>query len=257
MNALENIARYYNHSPRKDIGHETAHQILLHLHELDGMTIYDMAEICSVSTTTISRFVKQLGYKNYAEFIVSLNNIVRNYSYHNQLIPLSVGGLDDTPAYLLDQLAEQISAVRRELATLNLEAFVNLLHESMSVSIFSYVCPQQEFFLQMDLLASGIPTRVVSDPVRQLQVANELEPHDTLIIIMPDISQNEHLREAFQNAHERQAKIILLGTSETMDFIRQADLCYTFAGSKTIIDAFRINIFFCLLILEYRHRYIP
>ena len=256
MNALENIVLYYNQSAKKDIFHETARNMLEHLQELEGMTIYDMAEICMVSTTTISRFVKQLGYKNYLDFTLHLNDLLQNYNYHNQLLPVTRSAQENTPQYYLTSMMEQLHAMQLELPQLNLGDFTRMLHESRRVFFFCYAIVGQEFFLQIDLLVSGIMSRIVNQPVAQLQLAEQLSPEDTIVVILPDLRESTTLREIIYTAHTREAGIILITTSDSAPINQYADLCYAFNGTTTMSDLYRINFFISLLQLEYRHEYL-
>lgn len=49
-----------------------AHYILNHENEIQKMTIQEMADATSLSTATISRFVKRIGYSSFREFSLSL-----------------------------------------------------------------------------------------------------------------------------------------------------------------------------------------
>ena len=52
----------------ESIEHHIARVMLEHIHQLNNISIGAMADLCSVSKSTISKFVKQLGFEDYKEF---------------------------------------------------------------------------------------------------------------------------------------------------------------------------------------------
>ena len=49
----------------ESIEHHIARVMLEHIHQLNNISIGAMADLCSVSKSTISKFVKQLGFEDY------------------------------------------------------------------------------------------------------------------------------------------------------------------------------------------------
>lgn len=52
----------------ESIEHHIARVMLEHIHQLNNISIGTMADLCSVSKSTVSKFVKQLGFEDYKEF---------------------------------------------------------------------------------------------------------------------------------------------------------------------------------------------
>lgn len=61
MTSLENILYYYNALEFGSTTHTVLRHCLTHLPELPDMTIYQLAEACYTSPSTISRLAKSLG----------------------------------------------------------------------------------------------------------------------------------------------------------------------------------------------------
>ncbi|MCI8599545.1 MAG: MurR/RpiR family transcriptional regulator [Lachnospiraceae bacterium] len=59
---------------------EIVHYIYKNMSQVKNMSIRELAENCFVSSTTIFRFVKKLGYDGYADFIQSLSYMAHNTS---------------------------------------------------------------------------------------------------------------------------------------------------------------------------------
>ena len=58
MHALNRLALYVNTHQQDDAYYTVADSLLKHLYELSDMTIYEWADLCNVSTSTISRSSK-------------------------------------------------------------------------------------------------------------------------------------------------------------------------------------------------------
>lgn len=58
MDSIEKLIDYYNKSSEEDMYHNVVKHMLKHLEDLENATIYDMAEFCYSSPSTISRLVK-------------------------------------------------------------------------------------------------------------------------------------------------------------------------------------------------------
>ena len=89
MHALTHMINYYNNAVNEDIYFSVARSLLENLDQLPGGNIYDWAQICCVSPSTISRFCQKLGYKSFQEFKLELSNAIRNYNMLNRYVSIN------------------------------------------------------------------------------------------------------------------------------------------------------------------------
>ena len=68
-----------NNSRRDSTDSAIAETLLEHIQEIDELSIENVAEMCSVSTSKFSKVVKQLGFNNYKEF----RDLVKNEKYRS------------------------------------------------------------------------------------------------------------------------------------------------------------------------------
>lgn len=68
-----------NNSRRDSTDSLIAQTLLEHIHEIDRLSIENVAEMCSVSPSKFSKFVKRLGFDNYKEF----RDLVKNEKYRS------------------------------------------------------------------------------------------------------------------------------------------------------------------------------
>jgi DNA-binding MurR/RpiR family transcriptional regulator len=101
------------------------------------MTTKELAEACQVSEATVVRFVSQLGFDGYGDFLQALRDLVDT----GLSLPDRVGlpGMNGPgPARLQHVLLEEMNNLRQLYETLNMEALADLvtcLRESSSVYV--------------------------------------------------------------------------------------------------------------------------
>jgi DNA-binding MurR/RpiR family transcriptional regulator len=257
MNALEVIVSYYNQSPQYDIYHEVVGHLLNNLTEVEEATIYDMAAMCFVSTTTISRLSKKFGYKSYIEFKMALAEVIKNYTYHNRYFPMNAISKDnDIYTTYSKTMQRQIVEFQKEVKNIDVLQIVRDLHKHRKVNFYLYNSSSYAAFFQMNLLISGVESIVVVDPMRQIADAKTLDEGCAVIIDLPDLRESINTRNIIKIAKEKKALIVLLTNSVNTDFIEYADYCYKFEGMNTILDGYKMDMFLNVLSMEYRYMFI-
>lgn len=73
---LSLLLRYINNIQKKDNNYDIAKAMLSHYQEIPKLTIHEMADACYVSSSSISRFVRLLGYENYVYFKEACNETI-------------------------------------------------------------------------------------------------------------------------------------------------------------------------------------
>lgn len=257
MNALSNILMYYNNSRQDDLYREVIGNILKNLKRVENASIYDLAEICFVSTTTISRLCKRLGYKNFMDFKLELSGSVKKYAYLNRHIPINAveRGEDEFDAYFRI-LKKQIGDFHEELDKSKLEQVADAMHGCRKVSIYTYGASAAEVSLQTDLVMNGIETVMLLDPADQIADAASLDADCFVFVSVPSLMESSPIDETIRLAKEQKAKIFVLTTSRYSSFLKYADYSYCFDGVLHIIDMHRISIYIHFLAMTYRKKYI-
>lgn len=88
MNSFFNALFIFINNPEvRDINYQIALGLLEHGHELETLTINELAEKCFVSTSSLNRFFRIYGYKNYVNFkgMFSSNLRVRYVQMQNRI----------------------------------------------------------------------------------------------------------------------------------------------------------------------------
>lgn len=129
--ALSILLRYTNHGNKNDVNYSIARIMVENFELISKKTIHEMAELCFVSASSLSRFAKIIGYENYTEFkksSASTINIDVDYS-----VEVSRARKEDFEP-IFNQYTENIIANLRFLnKTLDFERInyvTNLIHNS-------------------------------------------------------------------------------------------------------------------------------
>ena len=79
--AFYNLVNFINTTSINDVYANAARKILQKIYVIPGSTITDVAELCFVSTATISRLCRKLNYESFADFKM---DITMNLNYFNR-----------------------------------------------------------------------------------------------------------------------------------------------------------------------------
>ena len=95
----------------ESIEHHIARVMLEHIHQLNNISIGAMADLCSVSKSTISKFVKQLGFEDYkTSFDMEYKDLLKKLADH---IKQAVDQQVTIDAYLLQEQLEILEEWKR------------------------------------------------------------------------------------------------------------------------------------------------
>lgn len=96
---IQHLRRIVNNPYSDDVTYNLAKYILRHLGKgIEDMTINDLADACYTSVSSVSRFIKKIGYSSYTDFRASIEThkeVTRNELIDDNLDNMEFGGNDD------------------------------------------------------------------------------------------------------------------------------------------------------------------
>lgn len=256
MTILEEMIIYYNTSRKDDIFHEAIGHILNNLDKIEKCTIYDLAEICYVSTSTISRLCRKLNYSNFNGFKSELMNFLENYRYYNRYLPTNKIKKDESER---DIFLKELNKDIEELQSLDkdyIDKLAEEIHNHKKIVIYNYGPFGPTLKFQMDLIFSGHEIIVPSD---YSDKSKDIETFDTdtmAIFMFPAIKEAYYLIKLMKRVKDYNVKILLITSTLNDYFIEYADYHYCFEGAKAYIDRYRMEMFISLLSITYQSKYI-
>ncbi|MEH7418990.1 MurR/RpiR family transcriptional regulator [Neobacillus drentensis] len=118
------LLAYINNSLNKDINYYIAMSLLEHIHRIESFSLDSVAEACNVAPSTINRFCKRIGFKNFSNLRNSAaipmgdslhedaDSELNTRKFFKQLNE-NIEVIDNIPMSQIDQIANQIKQSRR------------------------------------------------------------------------------------------------------------------------------------------------
>ena len=174
-----------NNSQSDSIETHITEVLLKHINEIDSMSIEQVAQLCGVSKSTLSKFVKKIGFDDYKEFRDITRNEKRRSGYYGYEDKLPMGRFIERKGW-----REYISILEKDLQTFantidftQISALARALHTQEQVAAFGSVYSQTVAIDFMYRLAEeGKYIRTYTYDTKQEQYLKNMD-EDTLVII--------------------------------------------------------------------------
>lgn len=188
MDGFENMVDYYNKTTKKDTYYEIINYVLTHINIINKMPIAKIAEETYVSESTITRFVRKFGYKDFNSFKTSIyekyhNDLNSSFRMRNE----QLFTLEKKPETFLKDYGDAIcEAIQDTVNTFDYLKIDLLIDDIMyhDCAIFAYNQPlthakeiQNDFIIKNKLIQVG------ETYDKQLQIASTLNKNSIAIIL--------------------------------------------------------------------------
>ncbi len=257
MHALEKIIVYYNHCKDNDIYRSVIENILKNLDKVKNANIYELADLCYTSPTTISRLSRKMGYEGFADFKMSIVNCVRNYDGYNHFVPLSMrGSLEESRKGYFRLLHQLLDRLEQDVDFAQIKRINQLLYESRKVYFFTCGNESTERHFQELLIVSGKESIVNVLPQSQKEHLKLLDEQSAVVYIAPAVSEAGDVYEVLEEMKQTRAKLILITDTKNHNYRNYADECLAFDGALCIADDHGFAVILTLLFMDFRETYL-
>lgn len=204
-----------------------ARYLLENIRDIDNMSVYDLADGCFTSNSTVSRFVKSLDVSNFIELKERLAQ------YKDYGLELSTESLEDLhfdgkndkdilSAYI-DNVSNSLS-VMRELDMNDIHKLNKAIHNTKNVCIFgTQLTGLFAKHYQLLMMSMGKVIKCCEDSVSHIEAVSTLGEDDVAIILSADgnyINGNKNVLFALK---KRGVKMVLITHNPTCKFLNQFD----------------------------------
>lgn len=170
------LLAYINNSLNKDINYHVARGLLEHIHEIESFSLESAADACHVAPSTINRFCKRIGFRNFS----SMRNSV------NIPIDASLNETNHTPLHtheLFQQLNENLAMID-QIPLEQIDRIATRIKKSKRIIILGFEKYQvQAMELQKKLLLLGKLSECGTNFFKQMDALAELGEDDLIITI--------------------------------------------------------------------------
>lgn len=257
MTSLENLMIFYNSTEPNSMYRSVLRLLLCNLQKIGSLNIYELAELCYTSPSTISRLVRKIGYKNYTQFQSEASSCVSRYDHHNRFVQAfdMYGG--DPLEKMLGALEELYGEFKQALSSPELERIAQALHEASRVVIFPYGVIMSENYLQSDLFMSGIPCDICIGDSAQREMALTMEAGETALLMSPDcIDALGPVRLLHETIKKSGARLCTISSAPNRLLPHaEGDVYVTLKGRQSMLDTYIMEVYLAALDIKYRSIY--
>ncbi len=257
MNALEKLIVYYNQCKDNDIYKSVIENLLKNLDKVKNANIYELAELCYASPTTISRLSRKMGYEGFADFRISMVNCVKNYYRFNHFIPQSMRNTaDEDKKKYLDILRSHVDQLEETLDMKQVRRINDLLHEHRRICFYTCGINFVERHFQELLIVSGKSCVVKTLPREQLDDVKTLGQDSVVIYLAPETQESGDVGDVLEHVKATGAKVVLITDTKNFVYRKLADELIWFDGAMSIVDDQYFAMILTIMAMDYRERYI-
>lgn len=256
MSALDNLISYYNNSENQIFCFIINQIIKDHRLFFDGV-IYDVAERCASSTSTVSRLSSKLGFRNYSEFKHSVYQEFKHFNYVNRSISgEAITEQDDIIGKYFEEMAKNAAAISASLNPEMISNIVDLINASSNVFIFTQYINFSERRLQINLMKKSKNSRSAQRLDEQMAIADHVTKDDVVFAIVNETSESMGIMAALLRCKEQGSKTILITNAPASPFKDKVDYFLSFPGGQNGIDEFGLYAIVDVINIYYRKKYV-
>ncbi|HAM31687.1 MAG TPA: MurR/RpiR family transcriptional regulator [Erysipelotrichaceae bacterium] len=182
---LNQLLHITNDNYQKDANYAIAKTMLDHFYELPHMTIQEAADLCFVSTASISRFVRYLGYSGFSEFKISCEKSIGIEADYSSEVK-KAGKEDLLPIYsrFTEQVVHNIETAFENLDMEQLDRICTRMKKADRIAVsgleFSSVIGEH---IQSRLARMGKIVDIGLNLNDQLEIAGRLTANSVVLLI--------------------------------------------------------------------------
>ena len=119
-------------------------------HQISELSVYDLADSCLVSRSSIHRFCQKLGYHNFKDMKSDFSKVSTQYEYFMQL-----AGREDFVVYMQLEMMKMIVDLNQQITKDILDRLATRIHDSKEVIlIYDTIVKKKLVFLEKDMRLS-------------------------------------------------------------------------------------------------------
>ncbi|WP_278841536.1 hypothetical protein [Holdemania filiformis] len=204
-----------NTRSRNDTYGTIARQLSRNISKLDDYSLTALAEICSVSPASLSRFTRLMDYRNYSTLANQLQEAIPDYVHGDgQLLIKSPLPHEKGQTAMRRQLDQMNELAYQAVQTIDLTEAARCLIQASKVAVFGSPKPQAALMLQMELGMQGIECTNYYAPEDQYPEMQALEAGCTAVVY--DCYDHDSILPYILSLRKPDVNLILISCSEKL-----------------------------------------
>lgn len=173
-----------------------------------------LAKKINVSTASITRFVKKIGFDNYKELIYSYRNNLKEYS----------GDINDSTRHLQHRYKELINEIDEKINIEDVKSVCEYLNEHKNIHIFGLgmsAIAGADFKFRFTRIGKYV--EVVQDE-SSMEMLSSLLGSENLILYFSLRGENQHVIQSLKRLKEKGATIIVITSNQSYEITKIANV---------------------------------
>lgn len=260
-NFVMHLQNIIDASVENDSDHMIAAYILQNISKMKEITIQDMAQACYTSTSTISRFVKEIGFRSLTE----LKDVCSAYDFasfelvHDSLRHLDFSGGNDRDILqnYTKMLCESLTNFSDIIDFEKIDALNTAIHENEHVVVFGIHLPGSfAKYYQYMMMSIGKFMECYELQTEHLKKSQVIVEDALVIIFSMDGNYLNANKQVIMNMKKRKARLVLITQNPVNKFINLFDdviYCGDLSFGKA--GRYKLQLFMEVLYNRYVQRY--
>ncbi|MBE6483052.1 MAG: MurR/RpiR family transcriptional regulator [Actinomyces ruminicola] len=235
-------------------GYALSKYLLEHFDDLPRLNVYEVAEECAISRSSIRRFCQAIGFETFTGVKAAAYEWQLHWRYFVDYA--NEPGFD---AYLSAHIIRMLSEIRDAAASRGVHEFVEELHRAREV-----VCLASDFSsmsvreFQQAMLYGGKLIHVLTEGSGDPAVLDGVTSEDLIVVV--SVTGN-YAKAAFKQMQTLRALRVVLTTNRSAGLDRLFDRVIYLSqedleGHRSVYSKYGVSVFFDLVYSQYTRRYL-
>lgn len=242
----------------QDIYYELAILLLKHEREILNFSIDKVAQLCFVSTSSLSRFCRKLGFQDYNEFKKGFqqNHKVTNYS--NELLQQVNRDMNVASLHLLNDIYHTMKLQIENLDLKDIDWLLDQIYRNENILFLGHQFLQNiGIYFQQNLLRFNKISYAFYQEADQIRFLKHTNDHIIVIILSLDGSYHLKHEDMMNLLLKDNITVILITQNEYSQLNHYCDKTFLLKGSnKNDVGKYGILFLIDLMMLRYKNLYI-
>ena len=247
---LSLLLRYINNTTKKDNNYDIAKGLLEHYHEIPVLTIHDMADACYVSSSSLSRFVHLIGYRDYREFKESCKNSIEiDVDYSFELAKTRKEDMESIYRTYTNNIKTNLDFALANLDYEQLERIARTIYETKDIAFFGLEFATllgQHFQIKMAELNKLV--KIGDTYQKQKEIVESFDKSGIVIIASLEGGYFYHNDDILKALKEKGVTIVALTMNDSSMIKKSSDEIILTSKSNSDTEG-RISILYVIEIL--------
>ncbi|ETA82349.1 MurR/RpiR family transcriptional regulator [Youngiibacter fragilis] len=239
---LNRLLIILNNGSENTTYHHIANIMLVNFNSLRNMTISDIADLCYVSKSTISKFARHIGFEDFSELKLASSyksdKLSNNLNFNDNILSFL---LESTEDEYIDRIIDDLMLMKKSLNFSKIDQLVDYIVKYDKVAAFGLLFSESaamDFQMKLAYNEKYIITHI--NDVEQNEFIKNADK-DTFIIIFTNsgnyikkyqlITTGNIEKNVFKNT---KAKIVVITSNSEMEKHPYVDLCITYRHASSI-----------------------